>query len=137
MDISLIREEWLSSVDDHIWFVLNNEWKSYGVYRCVECSPKQIPARFWSATSQHWSAGHGKHTQSCRVEGKGRWDKWAETGNTAPKCNGRGHLEKAESIEYQKIEVEQREETVKRQISGLEKGKWNDGMKRECLSFWN
>ena len=42
---------------------------------------------------------------------------------------------KLRAIEYQKIEVEQREETVKRQISGLEKGKWNDGMKRECLSF--
>ena len=42
---------------------------------------------------------------------------------------------KLRAIEYQKIEVEQREETLKRQISGLEKGKWNDGMKRECLSF--
>ena len=97
MDTSLIREEWLPSVDDNIWFILDNEWKSYGVYRCVECSPKQIPARFWSATSQHWSAGHGKHIESCRVDGKGGWDKRAETGNTAQKCNGRSHPEKAES----------------------------------------
>ena len=42
---------------------------------------------------------------------------------------------KLRAIEYHKIEVEQREETLKRQVSSLEKGNWNDGMKRECLSF--
>ena len=42
---------------------------------------------------------------------------------------------KLRAIEYQKIEVEQREETLKKQVSGLEKGKWNDGMRRERLSF--
>ena len=38
---------------------------------------------------------------------------------------------KLRAIEYQKIEVEQREETLKK----LRKGNWNDDMKRECLSF--
>ena len=52
MDTTLIREDWLSSVDDHIWFISDTERKSYGVYRCVECSPKQSSARFWSATSE-------------------------------------------------------------------------------------
>ena len=42
---------------------------------------------------------------------------------------------KLRAIEDLKIEVEQREETLKGQVSGLKKGKWNDGMKRECLSF--
>ena len=42
---------------------------------------------------------------------------------------------KLRAIEYQKIEVEQREETLKKQVSGLEKGNWNDGMRREPLSF--
>ena len=38
-----------------------------------------------------------ENTESSGVEGKGRRDKRAETGNTAPKCNGRSHPEKAES----------------------------------------
>ena len=42
---------------------------------------------------------------------------------------------KLRAIEDQKIEIEQREETLKGQVSDLKKGKWNDGMKRECLSF--
>ena len=42
---------------------------------------------------------------------------------------------KLRAIEDLKIEVEQREETLKGQVSDLKKGKWNDGMKRECLSF--
>ena len=42
---------------------------------------------------------------------------------------------KLRAIEDLKIEVEQREGTLKGQVSGLKKGKWNDGMKRECLSF--
>ena len=42
---------------------------------------------------------------------------------------------KLRAIEDQKIEAEQREETLKGQVSCLKKGKWNDGMKRECLSF--
>ena len=42
---------------------------------------------------------------------------------------------KLRAIEDLKIEVEQREETLKGQVSGLKKGKWNDGMNRECLSF--
>ena len=42
---------------------------------------------------------------------------------------------KLRAVEYHKIEVERREETLRRQVSGLEKGKWNDGMKRDCLSF--
>ena len=133
MDTSLITEEWLSSVDEHILFLSDNEWSGYGVYRCVECSPKQSLARFWPETSQHWSAGHGKHIESCRIEGKGGWDKRAETGNTAPKC--KAIQRKLRAIEYQKIDLEQREETLKRQVSGLEKGNWNDGMRRECLSF--
>ena len=41
---------------------------------------------------------------------------------------------KLTAIEDLKIEVEQREETLKGQVSGLKKGKWNDGM-RKCLSF--
>ena len=40
---------------------------------------------------------------------------------------------KLRAIEDQKIEIEQREETLKGQVFGLKKGKWNDGMKRECL----
>ena len=40
---------------------------------------------------------------------------------------------KLRAIEDQNIEIEQREETLKGQVSGLKKGKWNDGMKRECL----
>ena len=43
---------------------------------------------------------------------------------------------KLRAIEYQKIEVEQREETLKRQVSGLEKGNWNDGMRRERFFFF-
>ena len=43
---------------------------------------------------------------------------------------------KLRAIEDLKIEAEQREETLKGQISCLKKGKWNDGMKRECLSFF-
>ena len=42
---------------------------------------------------------------------------------------------KLRAIEDLKIEVEQREGTLKGQVSDLKKGKWNDGMKRECLSF--
>ena len=42
---------------------------------------------------------------------------------------------KLRAVEDLKIEVEQREETLKRQVSGLKKGEWNDGMKRECLCF--
>ena len=42
---------------------------------------------------------------------------------------------KLRAIEDLKIEVEQREETLKRQVSGLKKGEWNDSMKRECLCF--
>ena len=42
---------------------------------------------------------------------------------------------KLRAIEDLKIEVEQREETLKGQVFGLKKGKWNDGMKRECLWF--
>ena len=43
---------------------------------------------------------------------------------------------KLRAIEDLKINVEQREETLKGQVSALKKGKWNDGMKRECLSFF-
>ena len=42
---------------------------------------------------------------------------------------------KLRAIEDLKIEVEQREETLKGQVSDLKKGKWNDGMKRKCLCF--
>ena len=42
---------------------------------------------------------------------------------------------KLRAIEDQKIEAEKREETLKGQVSCLKKGKWNDGMKRECLSI--
>ena len=42
---------------------------------------------------------------------------------------------KLRAIEDLKIEVEQREGTLKGQVSCLKKGKWNDGMKIECLSF--
>ena len=42
---------------------------------------------------------------------------------------------KLRAIEDLKIEVEQREETLKRQVSGLKKGEWNYSMKRECLCF--
>ena len=42
---------------------------------------------------------------------------------------------KLRAIEDQKIEAEQREETLKGQVSALKKGKWNDGMKGECLSY--
>ena len=42
---------------------------------------------------------------------------------------------KLRAIEDQNIEIEQREETLKGQVFGLKKGKWDDGMKRECLRF--
>ena len=42
---------------------------------------------------------------------------------------------KLRAIEDLKINAEQREETLKGKVSCLKKGKWNDGMKRECLSF--
>ena len=42
---------------------------------------------------------------------------------------------KLRAIEDLKIEVEQREETLKGQVSGLKKGKWNDGMKRRMFVF--
>ena len=42
---------------------------------------------------------------------------------------------KLRAIEDLKIEAEQREETLKGRVSCLKKGKWNDGMKRECLSI--
>ena len=42
---------------------------------------------------------------------------------------------KLRAIEDLKIEVEQREQTLKGQVSGLKKGKWNDGMKRKCLGL--
>ena len=94
-------------------------------------------SKIWSATSQHWPAGHGKRTESCRVKGKGRWDKRAETGKTAPKWMTEAIQRKLRAIEYQKIEVEQREETLKRQVSGLEKVSgmmvWRENV---CL-FWN
>ena len=38
---------------------------------------------------------------------------------------------KLRAIEDLKIEVEEREETLKGQVSGLKKGKWKDGMKKE------
>ena len=48
---------------------------------------------------------------------------------------GEAIQKKLRAIEDQKIEAEQREETLKGQVSALKKGKWNDGMKRECLSI--
>ena len=63
--------------------------------------------------------------------------KRAETGKTAPKWMAEAIQRKLRAIEYQKIEVEQREETLKRQVSGLEKviGMmiWRENV---CL-FWN